>query len=316
MEKKARFVVLGLLVVAALALGACKPTAPPEEAPAVPEEEVQATPEEEAPAEPEEKAPAAAVQVDYEEMPFDEPLVVSAECADNKIKEIAALDEFTVRFTMCKPDPAFPAKVAFTPFFIYPREWIETYANEENKETLLSKPVGTGPYYLESWNRGDSIIFKRFEGYHGEPAKTKTLVFRWATEGAQRLLELQAGTVDYITKLSPDDYSVVQQDDSLQFLPVPNPNIMYLAMTNTFEPWDDVRVRKAIAMGIDRQRIIDNFYPDGSQVPTHFTPCSIPNGCVGEPWYDFDLEAANALLDEAGLPRGDDGIRFKQRLCG
>ncbi len=312
MGRKSLFVLLGLLVLAGLLLAACKPAAeteaPAAEAPAA-EEPTAAAPAAE---EPEETV--AAIEVDYQEIPFEEPLVVSAECGNNKIKEIAALDEYTVRFTMCKPDPAFPAKVAFTPFFIYPREWIEAYANEENKETLLSMPVGTGPYYLESWNRGDSIIFKRFDGYWGEPAKTETLVFRWATEGAQRLLELQAGTVDYITKLSPDDYEVVQQDDSLQFLPVPNPNIMYLAMTNTFEPWNDVRVRKAIAMGIDRQRIIDNFYPDGSTVPTHFTPCSIPNGCVGEPWYDFDLEAANALLDEAGLPRGEDGIRFKTAI--
>ena len=52
-------------------------------------------------------------------------------------------------------------------------------------------------------------------------------------------------------------------------------------MNNTFEPWDDVKVRQAIAMGIDRQRIVDNFYPPGSEVASHFTPCSIPFGCDG-----------------------------------
>ncbi len=238
-------------------------------------------------------------------------LTVTAPCKNNKIKEIKAVDEMTVRFTMCKPDPAFLAKAAFTPFFIQPREWIEQTGGTGE---LLEKPIGTGPYMLDSWNRGDSIIFKRFDDYHGEPAKTETLVFRWATEGAARLLELQSGTADYITKLSPDDYDTVKNDPNLQFLPVPNPNIMYLAMTNTFEPWDDVRVRKAIAMGIDRQRIVDNFYPEGSEVASHFTPCSIPNGCVGEPWYDFNPEEANRLLDEAGLPRGEDGIRFKTKL--
>ena len=57
-------------------------------------------------------------------------------------------------------------------------------------------------------------------------------------------------------------------------------------------------------MGIDRQRIVDNFYPEGSEVASHFTPCSIPNGCQGEAWYDFDPEAARALLAEAGFPDG------------
>ena len=61
----------------------------------------------------------------------------------------------------------------------------------------------------------------------------------------------------------------------------------------------DVNVRKAIAMGVDRQRIVDNFYADGATVPTHFTPCSLPNGCVGDAWYDFDPDAAKALLAEA-----------------
>jgi len=239
-----------------------------------------------------EEAPAAAE---------GELLVVSAPCENNKIKEIAALDDMSVQFTLCKPDPAFLAKVAFTPFFIQPREWIEEKAGTTE---LLEHPIGTAPYYIDSWNRGDSIVFKRFDDYWGEPAKTETLVFRWSTEGAARLLELQAGTADHIVKLSPDDYETVRNDPNLQFLPVPNPNIMYLAMTNTFEPWGDPNVRKAIALGIDRQRLVDNFYPEGSVVASHFTPCSIPNGCQGEEWYEFDPEAARALLAEAGYPDG------------
>jgi ABC-type transport system substrate-binding protein len=258
-----------------------------------------------------EPAPPKATEPPVEPEVVFEPLVISAPCENNKMKEIAALDAMTVQFTMCKPDPAFLAKAAFTPFFIQPQEWIEEKAGTTE---LLEHPIGTAPYYIESWNRGDSVVFKRFDDYWGEPAKTETLVFRWATEGAARLLELQAGTVDHIVKLSPDDYDVVKGDSDLQFLPVPNPNIMYLAMTNTFEPWGNVKVRQAIAMGVDRQRIVDNFYPAGSVAACHFTPCSIPNACQGEEWYEFDVDAANALLDEAGLPRGDDGVRFKTAI--
>jgi peptide/nickel transport system substrate-binding protein len=242
----------------------------------------------------------------YDEIPYKEPLTLEAPNCDygGKIKSIKALDEFTVEFAMCKPDPAFLAKAAFTPFGIYPREWIEANANEANKEILLSHPVGTGPFYLEAWNRGDSVVFKRFDDYYGPKPPFETLIFKWATEGAARLLELQAGTVDQITNLSPDDFDTVKADSSLHFLPVENPNTLYLAMTNTFPPFDDVRVRQAIAMGIDRQRIVDNFFPEGSEAASHFTPCSIPNGCAGEEWYAFDPVAAKALLAEAGYPDG------------
>jgi peptide/nickel transport system substrate-binding protein len=230
-------------------------------------------------------------------------LVQSAgDCAyGGKIGQIKAVDEMTVEFTMCRPDPAFIAKAAFVPFYIQPREWIEETGGAGE---MLEHPIGTGPYMLDSWNRGDSIIFKRFDDYWGDPPIADTLVFRWSSEAAARLLELQAGTVDQITNIGSDDYATVENDPNLQLLPRPNPNILYLALNNKFEPMDDVRVRQAIAMGIDRQRIVDNFYPEGSTVASHFTPCSIPNGCQGEPWYDFDPEAARELLAEAGYPDG------------
>jgi ABC-type transport system substrate-binding protein len=107
-----------------------------------------------------------------------------------------------------------------------------------------------------------------------------------------------------ITNVSPDDYESVNGDPNLQLLPSDNPNILYLGVTNTFEPFDNPDVRRAIAMGIDRQRIVDNFFPEGSEVASHFTPCSIANGCQGEEWYEFDPEAARQLLADAGYPDG------------
>ena len=225
-----------------------------------------------------------------------------------KISSIVALDEMTVEFTMCGPVPAFPQIAAFTPFGIQPEEHLAATGGAP-----LENPIGTGPFYLDQWQRGDSIIFQRFDDYWGETSSFQTLVFRWATEGAARLLELQSGTVDQITNVSPDDFATVQGDADLTFIPVANPNILYLAMTAQLytdpdNPVDtifaDVNVRKAIAMGIDRQRIVDNFFPLGSEVASHFTPCSIPNGCAGDEWYEFDAAAARDLLAQAGYPDG------------
>jgi ABC-type transport system substrate-binding protein len=155
---------------------------------------------------------------------------------------------------------------------------------------------------IDEWVRGDSITFSRFDDYWGEPAFAQTAVLRWNQEGAARLVELQAGTADFITNVSPDDEEAVANDPNLQLIQVANPNVFYIGFTNTFAPFDNVDVRRAFAMGIDRQRIVDNFYPPGSQVPTHFTPCSITNACEGEAWYEFDPEAARAMLEEAGFP--------------
>ena len=277
---------LGLLVLASMVLAACG-QATPTEAPPV------AT---EAPPAPPTEAP-----------PPYEGLSASGDCANGTlIKSVEAVDEFTVKFTMCVPDPSFLSKIAFSPFAIYPQEWLEANTAVGAR---LDKPVGTGPYQLGEWRRGESVTFTKFADYWGTPAVTDTVVFRWTTESAARLLELQSGTVDGIDNIGPDDFAVVEGDANLQLMIRPALNVFYIGMNNTYPPFDIKEVRQAVAMGIDRQRIVDTFYPAGSEEAAYFTPCAIPNGCVGDPWYAFDPAAGKALLATAGFPDG-----FKTKL--
>lgn len=283
MEKLSKL--FALLVVLSLLLAACGGAAP-------------AATQEPAAEEPAAEEPAA-------EEPAEEYVgdILDAGSCDygGKVLSIEAVDALTVVFTLCRPDPAFLAKVAFTPFGIQPKEWIEETGGGGE---LLEHPIGTGPYMVAEWDRGNQLVYTRFDDYWGEAAVASTVTLRWLTEGAARLQELQAGTADYVTNISPADYAVVQGDTNLQLINQDNPNVFYLGFTNTAAPYDNVMVRQAIAMGIDRQRIVDNFYPAGSEVASHFTPCGIANGCEGDDWYEFDPEAARALLAEAGYPDG------------
>src|SRR5690606_17865524 len=210
-------------------------------------------------------------------------------------------------YTLCSPDPAFLAKLAFVPFAVQPAEHLEATGGAP-----LENPIGTGPFMIDVWDRGSEVVMNRYPDYWGEAPSFDTLVFRWAAESTSRILELQSGSAHYITNLAASDYETIEGDDNLQLLEDPNPNICYVGMTTTHAPFDDVRVRQAVAMGIDRQRIVDNFYPTGSEVASHFTPCTIDNGCEGEEWYEFDPEGAQALLEEAGFPDGfDTTIRYR-----
>lgn len=216
-----------------------------------------------------------------------------------KVNTITAVDEHTVEFALCSPDPAFLAKIAFGVFGIQPSEHLE-----ETGGAPIDNPVGTGPYMLKEWVRGDSVVYEAFPDYYGDQPAHQTAVLRWATEGAQRLLELQSGNVDGITFPSTDDYPVIEDDPNLELVNKPEPNIFYVGFTNTHPPFDNPDVRKAIALGIDRQRIVDAFYPAGSEVASHFTPCTVEFGCEGDSWYDFDPEAGRQLLADAGFPDG------------
>ncbi|MFV9673622.1 MAG: ABC transporter substrate-binding protein, partial [Acidimicrobiia bacterium] len=208
-----------------------------------------------------------------------------------RVEKISALDEFTVEFDLCGPHPAFLAQMAFIVFGIQSEESLEASGGSP-----LDSPVGTGPYSLQEWVRGDSVIYARNDNYYGTVAPHATAVLKWSTESAGRLLELQSGNADGMTFPGPEDYATITGDDNLVLLDKPEPNIFYMGFTNTFEPWDDVNVRNAVALGIDRQRIVDTFYPPGSETASHFTPCSVENGCQGDSWYDFDVDAAKQML--------------------
>jgi peptide/nickel transport system substrate-binding protein len=300
-------VLLSLVVLASIMLAACGGGAATQ-APAV------AT---EAPAVATE-APAVATEAPAAtEVPFVDQAVVtdtsysSVDCEyGGEFKSIEAVDDLTVKVTLCVPDPAFPSKIAFSSFGIQPSEYLESTGGNGD---LLEKPIGTGPYMVDSWVRGDQLVFKANPNYWGEKTGSDTLVFKWSTESAQRLLELQSGTVDGIDNVGPDDFATVEGDSNLTLYNRPALNVMYLGFNNnpqvegfdnSTNPLANEKVRQAIAMGIDRQRIVDNFYPAGSEVADYFTPCAIPNGCVGDKWYGFDAAAAKALLAEAGYPDG------------
>jgi peptide/nickel transport system substrate-binding protein len=221
-------------------------------------------------------------------------------------KKISATDAGTVVFELCNPDVAFLSKIAFTSFAINDTAWLESKIDPAGttNQAIVSEVNGTGPYKLEAWNRGSDITMARNDAYWGDKAKTEKMIMRWGTEGAQRLVELQAGTVDGIDNVGNTDFATVEGNPDLQIQPREGLNVMYFGFNNKFAPFDDPKVRQAIALGIDRQRLLDNFAAPGSEIATHFTPCSIPNGCEGDAWYDFDAAAAKQLLTEAGFPDG------------
>jgi len=221
------------------------------------------------------------------------------------ISSIEAIDSQTVTFNLCRAEAAFLSKIAMSSFAIYQKDWIAATSGATNRTTIgLQMPVGTGPYKVSAWDEGNSITFVKNPDYWGAAPETDTLVFTWSPESADRLLALQDNTIDGFDDVDPEDYATVQADADLQLAMRPGLNTFYIGMTNTFTPFNDVRVRQAVAMGIDRQQIVDTFFPPGSEVATHFTPCAIPNGCAGDDWYTFNPVAAQALLAEAGYPDG------------
>ncbi|MEO6207054.1 MAG: ABC transporter substrate-binding protein [Candidatus Limnocylindrales bacterium] len=251
---------------------------------------------------------AAMVYPETGEAPCGEAAAPDAEHSayTGNFKKVSATDEKTVVFELCNPDVAFLSKIAFTSFAINDTAWLESKIDPAGttNQAIVSEVNGTGPYKLEAWNRGSDVTMARNDAYWGDKAKSEKLIVRWSKEGAQRLVELSSGTVDGIDNVGNTDFATVEGNADLQIKPREGLNVMYFGFNNKFAPFTDVKVRQAIALGIDRQRLLDNFAAPGSEIASHFTPCSIPNGCVGDAWYEFDAAAAKQMLADAGFPDG------------
>lgn len=217
------------------------------------------------------------------------------------LARIESLNELTVAFTLCAPDPAFVQKLAVGSFVVNDSGWLtDAIAND----TLISTMNGTGPFAFAGWERGVQIVMEKNESYWGTRASVGQLVFQWQPEASARLLQLRAGVVDGIDNVGTSDIESVVGDSSLILAPRSGFNTFYINFNNTFEPFNDVRVRTAIALGIDSARIVENFYPTGSKVATHVPTCLIEFSCEGPAWHTRDVVRAKELLTEAGFPNG------------
>ena len=108
--------------------------------------------------------------------------------------------------------------------------------------------------------------------------------------------------MDGIDNPAPGDFEVIANDPRLALYPRPGANVFYLGINNTVPPFDNVLVRRALAHAIDRQRIVDNYYPPGSIVASQFIPPGIFGYTEGVDPFPFDQAQARALLAESGVP--------------
>jgi peptide/nickel transport system substrate-binding protein len=290
MSRTTRWSPLAAIGAVAIVFAACSGAASPSPSSAAPSA-----------AAPSEAAPSTAVS----EAPYTGqvyPETGEAPCGvapyTGEFKKISALDRHTVEFQLCNPDVAFLAKVAFSAFSIQDSDWLAKHAPDKS---YLTTANGTGPYKVKTWEKGNRIVFEANPDYWGNKAQTPNLEMRWSDQAAQRWVELQSGSVDGIDNPGTDDIAAIQANSDVKFYQREGLNTFFLGMNNTVKPWDDANVRKAIALGINRDQIVKNFYPEGSEVATHFTPCAIPFGCEGDDTWGFDATQAKSLLQQANF---------------
>lgn len=169
-------------------------------------------------------------------------------------------------------------------------------------EDLANKAIGTGPYAIDAWNRGQSIDFVTRDDYWGEKPAVETATLRYFADAVATTNALQSGDVDVVYNMqSPELLSRFESDPKYQVLDGTSNGEIILSMNNKKAPFDDKRVRQAVMYAIDRQAVIDTAWNGygtkvGGPVPTTDPYYEDLNDV-----YPHDPAKAKALLKDAGV---------------
>lgn len=225
------------------------------------------------------------------------------------ITNVEVVDEYTVHITTEYPFAPLPAHLSHTGGGMISLEAIKKDYElmEQGKQPgsyLLNNPVGTGYFKFDHWEPGDYVRLVRNDDYWGEPALLDSVTFKVVSESLARLSELETGYAHINTKVDPEHMGRVENHADTYLNRQNSTSMSYVGFNVEKEPFNDVRVRQAISMAINKDEIIAGIY-EGTGIPA---VGPIAPGLFGyDPSvtaFEYDLEKAKELLAEAGYADG------------
>ena len=220
------------------------------------------------------------------------------------IERVEKVDDYTVRFTLKRPEAPFLANIAMDFASIMSAEYADKMLKAGTPEVIDLEPVGTGPFQLVKYQKDAMIRYKANPDYWRGKAALDNLVFAITPDASVRYAKLDANECQVMAYPNPADLAKMNQDPKIQLLSQPGLNIGYLAFNTQKKPFDDVRVRQALNLAVNKAAIIEAVYQGAGTVAKNPIPPTIwsYNDAVKD--YPYDPEKAKALLKEAGYADG------------
>jgi len=217
------------------------------------------------------------------------------------IGDIVVKDDYTITFALKSTTANFLLNMARQGSVIYPREAVDT---------MKSEPIGTGPYKLAEWVRGDRIVLVKNPDYHvkGLP-KLDRVTYRFIPDPNAALAALKAGDIDAaMFGLGPEHVPELQKDPRFQVIIGETTNDVILSMNNSRKPYTDVRVRRAVTLGINKPEVVKGaMFGLGRVIGTNVDPLN-PYFVDMSSAMPYDPAKAKKLLAEAGYPNGFEAV--------
>ena len=217
------------------------------------------------------------------------------------IKSVDKVDDATVKFTLNSPNAPFLSDLAMDFGSVVSKEYADKLLAAGHPEILNQQPVGTGPFIYVDYQKDAVVRFKANPDYWGGKQAIDDLVFAITPDAAVRLQKLKAGECQIMDYPAPADIAALKSDPSLTVQQQPGLNVAYMAYNTQEKPFDDVKVRKALNMAINKKAIIDAVYQGTGTAainPIPPTMWSYNKSVKDDP---YDPAAAKKALADAGV---------------
>ncbi|WPC04354.1 ABC transporter substrate-binding protein [Pseudomonas benzenivorans] len=224
---------------------------------------------------------------------------------DTNIAKIEKLDELTVRFTLNQVDAAFIQNLAMPFPSIHSAEYAEQLLAAGKAADINQKPIGTGPFVFKRYQKDAQIRFTGNQDYwKPDEVKVDNLIFAINTDASVRMQKLKAGECHITLNPRPADLDSLAKDPNIHMPSQAGFNDGYIAYNVTHPPLDQLQVRQALDMAVNKQAIIDAVYQSAGQLAVNGMPPTqwSYNDSIKDAGYD--PEKAKALLAAAGVEAG------------
>ncbi|WP_421220123.1 ABC transporter substrate-binding protein SapA [Aeromonas enteropelogenes] len=223
---------------------------------------------------------------------------------DQLIKRVYAKDPQTVVFELNQPNASFLATLASDYAVILSAEYADQMLKAGTPALLDSRPIGTGPFRFKEYRHNEFIRYLRHPGYWGGEARIEQLVYDITPRSSKRLAKLLTGECDVMSTPVASQLSVIKQHPDLNLSVQSGMNVAFLALNTRKPPFNDIKVRQAIASAINIDNLLQAVYFDTGLSANSLLPPLSWGYNPSLPQRKQDLKRARLLLKQAGLEQG------------
>ncbi|MCE0508795.1 MULTISPECIES: ABC transporter substrate-binding protein [Microbacterium] len=232
----------------------------------------------------------------------------ASNAADAVYKSCTPDGDYSVTVDLNKPFAGFVASLSLPSFAMQSPSAMQEFGADEVSgsaeapqlsEYAMGHPVGTGPYQFEEWAPGEQVTLKAYDDYWGDAGQIDEIIFRTIDDPTARRQALESGSIDGYDLVGPADTKALA-DDGFTMVSRPPFTILYLAFNQAVPELQDPKVREALSYAVDKDALISQVLPEGTQKAIEFVP-EVVNGYNPDvTTFDYDPEKAKSLLAEAG----------------